>query len=53
MYGGKKKHVIEPRAYYRYVNGINDFGRYILFDETELLSNTNEVEVLVDEPNLH
>ena len=44
VYGGKKKHVIEPRVYYRYVNGINDFGRYILFDETELLSNTNEVE---------
>ena len=26
------------------MNGIDNFGRYILFDETELLSNTNEVE---------
>ena len=45
MYGGKRKHVIEPRASYRYVNGIDNFSSYILFDETELLSNTNEVEV--------
>jgi LPS-assembly protein len=27
------------------VNGIDNFHRYIRFDETELLSNTNEVEV--------
>ena len=47
MYGGKRKHVIEPRASYRYVNGINDFHSYILFDETELLSNTSEVEVSI------
>jgi LPS-assembly protein len=45
VYGGKRKHVIEPRASYRFINGIDDFNRYILFDETELLSNTNEVEV--------
>jgi LPS-assembly protein len=47
VYKGKYKHVIEPRAYYRYVNGINDFHRYILFDETELLSNTSEAEISV------
>ena len=45
VYGGKRKHVIEPRAYYRYVNGIDNFHSFILFDETELLSNTNELEV--------
>jgi LPS-assembly protein len=45
IYAGKRKHVIEPRATYRYVNGIDNFHRYIRFDETELLSNTNEVEV--------
>jgi LPS-assembly protein len=45
VYGGKRKHVIEPRAYYRYVNGIDNFHDFILFDETELLSNTNELEV--------
>ena len=45
VYGGKRKHVIEPRAYYRFVNGIDNFHSFILFDETELLSNTNELEV--------
>jgi LPS-assembly protein len=45
VYNGKRKHVIEPRAYYRYVNGIDNFQQLIRFDETELLSNTNEVEV--------
>ena len=45
VYGGKRKHVIEPRASYRYVNGIDNFHNFILFDETELLSNTNELEV--------
>jgi LPS-assembly protein len=43
--GGKMKHVIEPRATYRYVNGVDDFRKIIRFDEIELLSNTNEVEV--------
>lgn len=47
IYGGKRKHVIEPRASYRYVNGIDNFHQYILFDETELLSNTSEVEISV------
>ncbi len=41
--GTKLKHVIEPRATFRYVNGINNFDRIVLFDETELLSNTNEL----------
>ena len=45
VYGGRRKHVLEPRASYRYVNGIGNFHQYIRFDETELLSNTNEVEV--------
>lgn len=43
--GTKWKHVIEPRATYRYVTGINDFQRIIRFDELELMNNTNEVEV--------
>lgn len=45
IYGGRRKHVIEPRASYRNVTGIDNFDRYIRFDETELLSNTNEVEI--------
>jgi LPS-assembly protein len=43
--GDKLKHVIEPRAAYRYVTGFDDFQRVVRFDETDLLSNTNEVEI--------
>jgi LPS-assembly protein len=42
--GKKLKHVIEPRATYKYVTGINDFARIVRFDQTDLLSNTNEVD---------
>jgi LPS-assembly protein len=42
--GDKLKHVIEPRASFRYVGGIQDFQRYVRFDETELMSNTKEAE---------
>ncbi len=40
----KWKHTIEPDIVYRYVNGVNDFGRFIRFDEDETLTDTNEVE---------
>ena len=42
--GARVKHVIEPRATYRYVTGIEDFNRVIRFDDTDILSNTHEVE---------
>jgi LPS-assembly protein len=42
--GEKVKHVIEPRITYKDVSGIDNFARLIRFDETELLSNTNQVE---------
>jgi LPS-assembly protein len=42
--GRKWKHVIEPRAVYRYVTGVNDFSSVLHFDESDLLSNTHEVE---------
>jgi LPS-assembly protein len=42
--GRKWKHVIEPRATYRYVSGVNNFDRILRFDERDILSNTNEVE---------
>jgi len=41
--GEKAKHVIEAQATYEYVTGINQFQRTILFDETDILSNTNQV----------
>ena len=40
----KWKHVIEPDFAYHYVNGVNDFGRFIRFDEDETLTDTNEIE---------
>jgi LPS-assembly protein len=40
----KWKHTIEPDIVYRYVDGVNDFGRFIRFDEDETLTDTNEVE---------
>ena len=35
---------VEPRATYRYVTGIEDFNQVIRFDDTDILSNTHEVE---------
>lgn len=46
VFGDKLKHVIEPRATYHYVTGIgDDFNQVIRFDEMDLLSNTNELEL--------
>ena len=45
IFGDKLKHVIETRATYRYVTGVgDDFNRFLRFDETDLLANTNELE---------
>jgi LPS-assembly protein len=42
------KHVIEPRAYFRYAGGVgSDYERIIRFDETELLTDTKEVDVSI------
>ena len=38
------KHTIEPDITYRYVTGVNDFGRFIRFDSDSTLTDTNEVE---------
>jgi LPS-assembly protein len=40
----KFKHVIEPRVVYRYVTGIDNFQNILRFDETDIMSDTNEVE---------
>ncbi len=44
LLGKKWKHVIEPRAVYRMVTGVNDFANVLQFDERDILSNTHEVE---------
>ena len=45
--GKRMKHVIEPRASFRAVSGVADFGQIIRFDEIELMNNTREGEVSV------
>ncbi len=40
----KWKHVIEPYAVYNFVTGVNDYGRFVRFDEDETLTDTNEFE---------
>jgi LPS-assembly protein len=42
--GRRWKHVIEPRATYRFVTGVNNFARVLKFDERDILTDTHEVE---------
>jgi LPS-assembly protein len=42
--GRKWKHVIEPRAMYRFVTGVNNFANVLKFDERDILTDTHEVE---------
>jgi LPS-assembly protein len=39
---GKWKHTIDPEIEYNYVQGVNQFNRFILFNEDETLTNTND-----------
>jgi LPS-assembly protein len=41
--GRKWKHVIEPRAEYRFVTGVNNFSNVLKFDERDILTDTHEV----------
>jgi LPS-assembly protein len=41
--GVKWEHTIEPTVLYRDVNGVDDFARFIRFDEDETLTDTNEI----------
>lgn len=46
IFGDKLKHVIEPRATYKYVTGVGeDFNRIIRFDEQDLLANTSQLQL--------
>ena len=42
--GRKWKHVIEPRATYRYLTGVDNFSHILRFDDHDILTDTNEVE---------
>jgi LPS-assembly protein len=39
----KWKHTVEPQIEYRFVEGVDRFGRFLRFDEYDTLTNTNEV----------
>lgn len=45
--GGRFKHVIEPRAQFRYISGVSRFNDIVRFDETDVLSDTNQLQVSV------
>jgi len=44
VFGDKLKHVIEPRVRYDYVTGISNFNDTLLFDPTDLLTDTRELQ---------
>jgi LPS-assembly protein len=44
LLGGDVRHTIEPEVDYRYVTGINNFRQILRFDDTDVASNTNELE---------
>ena len=41
---GRWRHLIEPTAEYRYVTGVDEFRKTIVVDETDLVTETNEIE---------
>ncbi len=41
--GTKWKHSIEPQIVYRFVDGVNQFGRFLRLDESDTVTDTNEV----------
>jgi len=43
----KWKHTVEPQIVYRHVSGVNQFGRFIRFDENDTLTDTDELEYSV------
>jgi LPS-assembly protein len=45
--GESVKHVIEPRAGFLWVDGIEKFNRIIRFDQLDIISNTNEAQLSV------
>lgn len=38
------KHTIEPQVVYRWIDGVEDFARFLRFDEADTVTDTNEVE---------
>jgi len=50
---GKWKHTIDPEIAYNYVRGVNQFERFIRFDEDETLTDTNELMYSITQRLFH
>lgn len=46
-FGRKLKHTIEPQLTYRLVNGVSSFNRIIRFDQRDILSDSNSVQLSI------
>ncbi len=44
LVGGELRHTVEADANYRFVRGIHNFRSVLRFDDTDIVSDTNEVE---------
>lgn len=49
----KWKHTIDPEITYNYVRGVNQFDRFIRFDEDETLTDTNEIMYSITQRFFH
>lgn len=47
------KHAIEPKIVYRYVNGVDNFARFIPFTSDATLTDTNEVDYSITQRLFH
>jgi len=47
IFGDKLKHVIEPTVRYDYVTGVSNFNNTLLFDPTDLLTDTREAQISI------
>ncbi len=44
VFGGDLRHTLAPSIHYRFVTGIDNFRRILRFDDTDIASDTNEIE---------
>ncbi|WP_263367301.1 LPS-assembly protein LptD [Edaphobacter bradus] len=44
LFGSDVKHTIQPEVTYRYVTGVDNFPNILRFDDSDIVSNTNEVQ---------
>jgi LPS-assembly protein len=44
LFGTEVKHTIEPELHYRYASGVDSFMQTLRFDDTDVVSNRNELE---------